>query len=111
MNELSKEEIANVKAIAISVDPEFDTPEAAIQFLSKHKVQNLMLYLIGTPEELQPVWDNYSVLSAIDTGSSNSHSVPIRIFDRNGIWVSSLRNGEDLTPETLLNDIREALKK
>jgi hypothetical protein len=34
----------------------------------------------------------------------------VRIFDRRGIWVSTLHAGIDLTPANLVHDIRAALR-
>ena len=108
MADLTDAERAEVAAVAISIDPAFDTPAAARAFLAERELTDLMRYLIGAAEELQPVWDEFQVLSSIDTGSSDSHSVPVRIYDRDGVWVSSLRT-DDLTPDNLVHDVREAL--
>ena len=109
LNDLTAEERADVVALAISIDPEFDSAVSAAEFLRERELTGLMRYLVGTVEELQPVWDDFAVLSSIDTGSSDNHSVPVRIFDRDGIWVSSLRSVDDLTPDNLVHDVREAL--
>lgn len=109
MAELSPEERADVAALAISIDPAFDTAEAAVGFLEERGLTGLMRYLVGSADELQLVWDDYAVLSSVDTGSSDNHSVPVRIFDRDGVWVSSLRSGDDLSADNLVHDVREAL--
>ena len=110
MADLTPEERADVVAIAISIDPEFDTPEAAVEFLAERELNGVLRYLVGTAEELQPVWDDYLVRSSIDTGSSDNHSVPVRLYDREGVWVSSLRSGDQLSADNLVHDVREALR-
>lgn len=110
MSELTAEERDQVAAIAISIDPEFDSAAAAAEFLEERELTGLMRYLVGTVEELEPVWSDYLVRSSVDTGSSDNHSVPVRIFDRDGVWVSSLRDGTDLDADNLLHDLREALR-
>ena len=109
MADLSDVERAEVIALAISIDPEFDSTDTASEFLLERELDGIMSYLVGSLEELQPVWDDYAVLSSVDTGSSDNHSVPVRIFDRNGFWVVSLRSGDDLTPDNLVHDVREVL--
>lgn len=109
MRDLTENERAQVATVAISIDPEFDTPAAAVEFLAERQLDGVMRYLVGTLEELQPVWEAYAVRSSVDTGSSDNHSVPVRIFDRDGVWVSSLRSGDDLSADNLVHDVREAL--
>ncbi len=67
--ELREEERADVAVLAISIDPEFDTAAAATEFLDERRLAGVLRYLVGTVEELQPVWDGYQVLSSVDTGS------------------------------------------
>lgn len=109
MEGLSAQEQSGVAVIAISIDPAFDDMQTASMFLEERRLTGVMHYLLGTAEELQPVWSDYGVLSSLDTGSSDNHSVPVRIFDRDGVWVSSLRSGDDLSADNLAHDVREAL--
>src|SRR6266511_283659 len=66
--------------------------------------------LIGTERELRPVWRRYHILSALDSGDADTHSASLHIYDRNGVWVSSLHPGIDLTPENFVHDVRRALQ-
>jgi hypothetical protein len=50
------------------------------------------------------------VLPALDSGSSDIHSAPVRVYDRGGVWVSTQNAGADLTPENLAHDLRLALE-
>ena len=59
---------------------------------------------------MRPVWKAFAVLPAVDTGNADVHSADVRVFNRNGIWVSTLHAGLDLTPGNLIHDIRLALK-
>ena len=60
---------------------------------------------------MRPVWKEFDILSAVDSGNSDVHSGGVRVFDRDGAWVTTLRVGLDLTPQNLLHDIRQALKR
>jgi hypothetical protein len=51
------------------------------------------------------------VVAAEQTGNADVHSSDARIFDRNGMWVSTLHVPVDLTPANLVHDIRVALRK
>jgi cytochrome oxidase Cu insertion factor (SCO1/SenC/PrrC family) len=100
----------DVTAVAISVQPEDDTPEAVHAYLRRHRLEGRLSYLLGSEAELRPVWSAFQVLPALDSGSSDIHSAPVRVFDRDGVWVSTLNAGADLTPENLAHDLRLALE-
>lgn len=52
-----------LQVIAVSVDPEGDTPKTVKQFLADHQMTGRMEYLIGSQSELAPVWTNWNVKS------------------------------------------------
>jgi cytochrome oxidase Cu insertion factor (SCO1/SenC/PrrC family) len=107
---LSPNERADTVAVAISVQPEDDTAETVRAFLRRHRVDGTLRYLIGTEAELRPVWSGFQVLPALDSGSADIHSAPVRIYDRGGVWVSTQHAGADLTPGNLAHDVRLALE-
>jgi protein SCO1/2 len=98
-----------VEALAITVDPVGDTPERIDAFLRRYHATGTLRYLDGAVPELRPVWRDFQVASSLDSGNSNMHSAPVRIYDREGRWRSTLNAGVDLTPANLANDLREAL--
>ena len=72
---------AKAAIVAISVDPKGDTRKAVTQLLrSKHLVEKLT-YLVGTRDELRPVWDSFLATSRID--STNPALVEHRAF----VWA------------------------
>ncbi len=99
-----------VVALAITVDPRADSPASVRRFLQSHHALG-MDFLLGSVKKLRPVWRAFYVVAAADTGSANSHSADARIFDRRGIWVSTLRPGVDLTPRNIVHDLVTALKR
>jgi protein SCO1/2 len=99
-----------VVLLAITANPEVDTPAAVRVFLERHRAVGRLHYLIGSPGELRPVWDAFSVVSALDSGDDDVHSARIRVYDRSGIWVSSLHWGVDFTTENLVHDLELALE-
>lgn len=105
---LSDEERRRVALIAVTVEPTVDTPAVVETFLGRHQARCKLQYLIGKAETLRPIWKRFYVVSALETGSAGSHSAPVRIYDGEGQWVSSLRLAVDLTPENLAHDLRLA---
>ena len=98
-----------VEALAITVDPVHDTARRIDAFLRRYRAKGELRYLDGTVEDLAPVWRAFSVLSAEASGSPNMHSAPVRVYDREGRWRSTLHAGVDLTPANLAHDIALAL--
>jgi len=98
-------ERGGVVAIAISVHPGDDSPANVRQFLRRHQVEGDVRYLIGSERELRPVWNAFQILPALDTGDADTHSASVRIFNREGEWVSTLHPGVDLTPKNLAHDL------
>ena len=98
-----------VEAIAITVEPRLDTPASVRRFLGARHALGVLDFLIGSVRQLRPVWKAFHVLPAVDTGSADIHSADVRVFDRDGIWVSTMHVGVDLTPASLVHDIRLAL--
>ena len=102
---------AQVVALAITVNPKVDTPARVRRFLRQRHALGQVDYLIGTVRQLRPVWKAYGILPAVDTGNSDVHSADVRVFDRRGIWLSTLHAGVDLTPANLVHDIRLAMHR
>jgi protein SCO1 len=98
-----------VEALAITVDPVGDTRERIETFLRRYGAAGTLRYLDGTVAELRPVWRAFQVASSLDSGDSNMHSAPVRVYDGEGRWRSTLHPGVDLTPANLAHDLREAL--
>jgi protein SCO1 len=99
-----------VEALAVTVDPVGDTPARIEQFLARYRATGTLRYLDGTVAELRQVWEGFQVASSIDSGNSNIHSAPVRVYDGEGRWRSTLHPGVDLTPIDLAHDLREAMR-
>jgi cytochrome oxidase Cu insertion factor (SCO1/SenC/PrrC family) len=104
------EERAGLVPIAISTDPDEDTPAAVRDFLRKNRAEGTLRYLVAPVERLRSVWDSFAIAASFDTGMDTLHSAPVRIYDREGVWVSTLHAGADLTAANLAHDIRLALR-
>lgn len=109
VDRLTPAERRQVRVIAISTHPGDDTPANVRRFLAQRHAIGRLDYLIGSEAELRPVWRRYHVLSALDSGNADTHSASVHIYDRNGVWVSSLHPSIDLTPANFVHDVRRAL--
>jgi cytochrome oxidase Cu insertion factor (SCO1/SenC/PrrC family) len=101
---------AQVVALALTVDPRVDSPRSARRFLTQRHAAELD-FLLGSAKQLRPIWKAFYVVAAPETGSSNIHSADARIFDRRGIWVSTLRPGVDMTARNVADDLLTALRR
>ncbi|MGH3013651.1 MAG: SCO family protein [Gaiellaceae bacterium] len=110
VDRLTSEERAQMRALAVTVDPAEDTPASVRRFLQARRAEGRLDYLLGSERELRPLWDALQVLPSLDTGRDSLHSAPLRIYSREGIWVTTLHAGADLSEENLLHDIRVVLR-
>jgi protein SCO1 len=102
------EDRGGIEALAISVDPVRDTAAGIDAFLRRYRAKGALRYLDGTVAELRPVWKAFAIAASHDTGNSNMHSAPVRVYDGRGRWRSTLHPGVDLTPANLAHDLRLA---
>jgi protein SCO1/2 len=109
VDRLRPEERSDVTPIAISTDPAEDTPAAVRAFLARNGALGKLRYLVAPERRLRPVWEDFQIASSLDSGIDTLHSAPVRIFDGEGVWVSTLHPGADLTTENLVHDLRTAL--
>jgi cytochrome oxidase Cu insertion factor (SCO1/SenC/PrrC family) len=107
---LTAGEKSRIRVYAITVNPLADTPARVRSFLAARHALTALDWLVAPVKEMRPVWHDFGVLPATDTGNDNIHSADVRVFNRDGIWVSNLHAGVDLTPANLVHDIRLALR-
>ncbi len=108
---LTPAERQGVRAVAITTDPAEDTERSVRSFLEENGARGRLLYLGGGEpvRELRRVWDDFDVLSSLESGEDTLHSAPVRIYDRSGEWVTTLHAGADLTEANLAHDLRVSL--
>ena len=107
---LTPAERRHISALAISVDPSTDNPRSVGRFLRERGALGKLDFLLGSSQELQAAWRAFSILSAQESGDAAIHSAPVRIYDRQGRWVSTLHAGVDLTATNLVHDLRQAFQ-
>ncbi|MBI3954398.1 MAG: SCO family protein [Chloroflexi bacterium] len=100
-----------VAFVVVSVDPEGDTEQAALDFSQRHGLAEDWSYLVGSRKELERVWNHYYVESHKegDEHSLIDHSAPVYLLDRRG-EARVLHRGSDLEAPSLVQDIRVLLR-
>ena len=100
-----------VAFIAVSTDPEGDTPLAVEKFLQEQLIQGQLAYLIGARAQLEPVWQAYYVATATNSSSVKSllQSTRVIVIDKQGNQRVDLRG--DFIPADLVFDIRALLSE
>jgi protein SCO1/2 len=102
---LTDDEREHTLFVAVSVDPQHDTPEAVQAFARDHGLATSFVFLVGGAAQLQPVWAAYGIRVETDPAATGvGHSDAIYILDRKGrarVLVHS-----DITPEALAGDVK-----
>jgi protein SCO1/2 len=114
--QLSADERSHVALLAISVDPDRDTPEARAAFIRAHRLQGTLRYLNGEIGELYAVWRGYAIGVDPIPHDQNAHDYAVDhnavtyVIDPNGELLGFLHD-EEYTPDQLAGDLRLALRR
>lgn len=57
----------DLRVVAVSVDPEGDTPAVVAETLGRHRVEGFVRYLIGERPALEAVWRDWGVGTSVPT--------------------------------------------
>jgi protein SCO1/2 len=96
-----------VTFIAVSVDPDRDTPKAVQEFSATHGLASNWYYLVGGRAQLSGVWAAYGI--GVQAGSDTvTHNDAVYLIDRSG-RERVLLHSEDLATD-LVNDLRALLR-
>jgi protein SCO1 len=74
----------DVRVLAVSVDPEGDTPESVDKYAKAHHLLPEFHYLIGTRDELTKVWKDYDVAAVASDPELVDHTAYTMLVDRAG---------------------------
>jgi protein SCO1/2 len=96
---------SHVEMLAVSVDPAHDTQAAALTFSQEHRLTTNWHFLIGTQDELAPVWSAYSIYAqpTATTGGS-MHSAAIYVIDQQG--HERVLMDDDFATNDMLNNLK-----
>ena len=98
---------SRVTFIAVSVDPDHDTPKAVQDFSAAHDLRTNWYYLVSGQAQLSPVWAAYGI--GVQAGSTTvTHNDAVYLIDARG-RERVLLHSEDLAAD-LANDLRALLR-
>jgi len=104
LNELPR----RVPAIAVSVDPQQDTPSNVSAFLIKEDMLGQMEYLVGRRAALEPIWHFFGIQPQIKVKSSLSdHSVLVELLDKSGKPRVGYTDVDQMDPDAIAHDIEK----
>ena len=83
-------DVEEVTLIIISVDPEGDTLERTYQYSVRWEMLHRWLYLIGTREELEPIWESYFVSAFADGKQSSGYLTTTSVVQYSSSRVADL---------------------
>lgn len=99
------DDAAKVEFVAVSVDPEGDTPAAVREFSEAHDLSDRWHYLIGPRSQLETVWALYGIGSFASSGArAVEHNDAIYLIDSRGRERALLHASDP--PTWLPHDLR-----
>jgi protein SCO1/2 len=112
-------EADRLDVVAITVDPEDDTPRAVRRFLARYRLTGRMDYLIGTRAQLRPVWAAWGIAPQPEGKGheehgaghveESMHSAPVILIDGDGRQVGKYAPGIPFTATELADDMRRLI--
>jgi protein SCO1/2 len=105
------ERAGEVAVVAVSVDPEGDTPSAVRAWLRRHRLPANFHYLIGMRRELRPVWRAYYVAPQREGVERSLHTASIWLIDARGRRRTKFSGGAPVPPRALAHDLRLLLRE
>jgi protein SCO1/2 len=100
-----------LRIVAISVDPHHDNRKAVAHFLALHRMTGRMKYLIGSADELGPVWKQWNVGSTPDSVNPEfvAHSALIYGIGASGRLTTIYP--ENFQPGQIIHDLPKLLQE
>jgi protein SCO1/2 len=104
------DDASKVEFVAVSVDPEGDTPAAVREFSNLHDLGERWHYLIGPRQQLEAVWALYGIGSFTSSGArAVEHNDAIYLIDGRGRERAILHSSDPTS--WLLDDLRALIRE
>lgn len=102
----------DVAVLGVSADPKGDTADAVRLWLDRQRVPGNFHYLLGSREELEPVWDAYFAAPQSDTHAERGdHSASIWLIDAEGRIRTKYSAGAPVAPDDVAHDFTVLLRE
>lgn len=102
-------EADGLDVVAISVDPEGDTPAAVGDFLETFRLRDRMDYIVGDRAALAPIWKDWLIAAQPEGQDASIHSARVVLVDRDGRQVAAYSAGIAVPVPDLVEDMRTLL--
>jgi protein SCO1 len=96
-----------VRVVAVSVDPDGDTPAAVRAYATSHRLGPQFHWLLGPQTALAPIWQNYNIQVEPHSIDKIVHGAPVYLLDRDGVPKALFNYPQRRT--AIVHDIRLAL--
>ena len=104
------ENASKVVFVAVSVDPEGDTPAAVRDFSDRHDLKDGWHYLIGARPQLEAVWSKYGIGAFPSSGArAVEHNDAIYLIDGQGRERAIVHSSDP--PNWLVDDLRALIRE
>jgi protein SCO1/2 len=100
-----------VAAVAITVDPEGDTPRAVRAWLRKQRLPDNFHYLVGTRRRLRSVWRAYFAAPQPPGTEESRHTASIWVIDARGRLRAKFSGGMPVAPADIAHDVRVLVRE
>lgn len=102
------EDAADVRVVAVSVDPRGDTAESVADYVERMRLEPQFTYLIGGEKELAPIWKAFGIgVEQRIEGPIVDHTAATYLIDADG--KQRIVYGEDATTDTFVRDVQDVL--
>lgn len=100
-----------VAVVAVSVDPRGDTREAVQVWLRRQRQPPQFHYLIGSEQQLTPVWRAFYAAPQIAGRPDSAHTAVVWLVDGEGRLAGKISAGAAFEPADLAADLRTLLSE
>ncbi|HET6448173.1 MAG TPA: SCO family protein [Conexibacter sp.] len=98
-----------VGVVAVSVDPRGDTPASVRAWLLREREPTQFHYLIGSQQQLRPVWSAWYAAPQIPGDPESAHTAIVWLVDARGRLAAKVAAGQPFDPSGLARDVRSLL--
>jgi len=95
----------DVTVLAVSVEPKGDTPAAARRWLRRYRLPDNFRFLVGSRQQLKPVWDKYFVGAQNPANEQSRHTSNMWLVDARGRWRTKFSAGLAVPPADIAHDL------
>ncbi|HEV2752837.1 MAG TPA: SCO family protein [Solirubrobacteraceae bacterium] len=100
-----------VEVVAVSADPKGDTRMDVLRWLEERELPDNFRYVIGTEDQLRPVWDGFYAAPQDRDREQSAHSASIWLVDAEGRLRAKFSGGLPVPPPDIAHDLGVLLEE